>query len=84
MFDIFKPGGGCGRCTNGYKGRFALLETMRMSDRVKRMVVERANIQDVKKLALEEGMLTLRRAGLNNVMRGKTSIEEVERVTMAD
>ena len=61
-----------------------MLETMRMSEPIKRMIVERANILDVKKLALEEGMLTLRRSGLNNIMRGKTSIEEVERVTMAD
>ncbi|MBK8976507.1 MAG: Flp pilus assembly complex ATPase component TadA [Planctomycetes bacterium] len=75
---------GCGRCTNGYKGRFAILETLRMTDPIKRMVVERANTQDIKKLALSEGMLTLRRCGLLNFMRGVTSVEEVERVTMAD
>ncbi|MHC4515299.1 MAG: GspE/PulE family protein [Planctomycetota bacterium] len=83
-FHVFDSGGGCSRCTNGYKGRFALLESMRMSETIKRMVVERANILDVKKQALDEGMLTLRRCGLNNAMRGKTSIEEVERVTMLD
>ena len=83
-FEVYEPGGGCPRCTNGYKGRFALLETMRMTESVRRMVVERADILDIKKKALEEDMLTLRRCGLNNVMRGKTSIEEVERVTMSD
>jgi type IV pilus assembly protein PilB len=81
--ELLKPVG-CSRCTNGYKGRFALLETMRMTDAVKRMIVERAHIGDVKKQALEEGMLTLRRCGLLNFMRGKTSLEEVERCTMAD
>ncbi|MCA8974661.1 MAG: Flp pilus assembly complex ATPase component TadA [Planctomycetes bacterium] len=75
---------GCPRCNNGYKGRFALLETMRMTEGIKRMVVDRAHIADIKRLALEEGMLTLRRCGLMNAMRGKTSIEEVEAVTMAD
>ena len=75
---------GCGRCTNGYKGRFAILETLRMSDALKRMVVEAAAVQDLKAKALEEGMITLRRCGLLNFMRGVTSIEEVERVTMAD
>ncbi len=75
---------GCGRCTNGYKGRFALLETLRMTDTVKRMVVEGANSQDLKNQALAEGMLTLRRCGLLNFLRGNTSLEEVERVTMAD
>jgi type IV pilus assembly protein PilB len=81
--EIFKPAG-CPRCNMGYKGRFAVLETLRMTDMIKRMVVERVNVQDIKRRALEEGMLTLRRCGLLNVMRGKTSIEEVERCTMAD
>ncbi len=82
-FQVFQPKG-CSRCTHGYKGRFALLETMRMSDEVKRLVVNRAHIADVKAQALSEGMLTLRRCGLMNVGRGKTSLEEIERVTMAD
>ena len=81
--EMFLPNG-CGRCTNGYKGRFALLETLRMSDEIKRMVIDGAVVQDVKNLALEQGMVTLRRAGLVNFMQGKTSLEEVERSTMAD
>jgi type IV pilus assembly protein PilB len=75
---------GCNRCNNGYKGRFALLETLRMTDRVKRAVVERANVQDIKEIALDEGMLTLRRCALLNFLRGRTALEEVERVTMCD
>jgi type IV pilus assembly protein PilB len=82
-FQTFKPVG-CGRCNAGYKGRFALLETMRMSEPLKRMVVERRPAADIKEQALKEGMLTLRRCGLLNAMRGVTSIEEVERSTMAD
>ena len=82
-FDPQRPVG-CNRCTNGYKGRFALLETMRMTEGIKRMVVERAHISDVKTKAREEGMVTLRDAGLANVARGKTSLEEVLRVTMDD
>ncbi|MEZ5963398.1 MAG: ATPase, T2SS/T4P/T4SS family [Planctomycetota bacterium] len=82
-FQNFKPVG-CGRCSGGYKGRFALLETLRMSETVKRMVVERRPASDIKDEALKEGMLTLRRCGLLNAMRGITSIEEVERSTMAD
>jgi len=75
---------GCPRCNAGYKGRFALLETMRMTEGVKRMVVDRAHLADIKKLALSEGMLTLRRGGLMNAMRGKTSLQEIEATTMAD
>ena len=82
-FEVFKPMG-CTRCTNGYKGRFAIFETMRMTDTVRRMVVERAHIADIKKQALSDGMVTLRKAALANAARGKTSIEEVMRVTMDD
>lgn len=82
-FQPFKPVG-CNRCTNGYKGRFAVLETLRMTDTIKRMVIERAANQDIKVQALSEGMLTLRKCALLNCMRGITSLEEVERVTMAD
>ena len=80
---LFEPAG-CPRCSNGYKGRFALLETMRMTESVKRMVVERAHIADIKKQALSEGMLTLRRCGLLNAARGMTSLQEIEAQTMAD
>jgi type IV pilus assembly protein PilB len=75
---------GCSRCSNGYKGRFAILETMRMSDEVRRLIVARANVMDVKKQALSEGMLTLRRCGMLAAMRGRTTLEEVVRSTMAD
>ena len=81
--ELFGPGG-CSRCSNGYKGRFALLETMRMTESVKRMVVDREHIPDIKKQALSEGMLTLRRCGLLNAARGRTSLEEIEATTMAD
>ena len=80
---LFEPVG-CPRCNNGYKGRFALLETMRMTESVKRMVVESAHVADIKRQALSEGMLTLRRCGLLNAARGVTSLQEVEAQTMAD
>jgi len=81
--ELYEPVG-CPHCNNGYKGRFALLETMRMSEPVKRLVVERAHLTDIKKQALSEGMLTLRRCGLLNAARGRTSLQEIEATTMAD
>jgi type IV pilus assembly protein PilB len=75
---------GCPRCSGGYKGRFAILETLYLDAQIKRMVVERRSVHEIKAEALKQGMLTLRRVGLLNAMRGKTSIEEVLRVTMAD
>lgn len=75
---------GCPRCLNGYRGRFALLETLRLSEEIKRLIVEGQSVNEIKAEGLRAGMITLRRAGLLNVMRGRTSLEEVLRVTMAD
>ncbi len=75
---------GCSRCKNGYRGRMALLETLRLDSKIKRMVVEGRSAHEIKAEGLRKKMLTLRRVGLLNAMRGKTSLEEVLRVTMAD
>ncbi len=75
---------GCPRCKNGYRGRMALLETLPLSHDLKRMVVEGRSVAEMKHRGLEDGMLTLRRIGVLNAMRGKTSLEEVLRITMGD
>jgi len=75
---------GCGRCNGGYRGRFAILETLYLEETLKRMVVERRSVLDLKAEAMRQGMLTLRQVGLLNVARGRTSLEEVLRVTMED
>jgi type IV pilus assembly protein PilB len=68
----------------GYRGRFALLETMPITDAIKRVIIDGASVLEIKKTALAEGMVTLRRCGVLNAVRGKTSLEEVVQVTMAD
>jgi len=74
---------GCARCNNkGYRGRFAMLETLVIDDGVQRLVLKGASSLDIKQYALEEqNMVTLRRSGLLSAMRGKTSIEEILSVT---
>jgi type IV pilus assembly protein PilB len=82
---LFGPSpSGCGRCTAGYRGRFAILETLYLDETLKRMVVERRSVLDMKAEAIRQGMLTLRRVGLLNASRGRTSLEEVLRVTLDD
>jgi type IV pilus assembly protein PilB len=72
---------GCPRCHgNGYRGRVGIYSVMVMSERIKEMVVEAASETDIGRAAREEGMLTLREAGLDKVRAGVTSIEEVARV----
>ncbi|MCP5022712.1 MAG: Flp pilus assembly complex ATPase component [bacterium] len=73
---------GCVRCNGGYRGRFAIVETLTVSPDIKRMIIEGESSAAIKTKALEEGMLSLRRVGLLNVIRGITSIEEVLRITL--
>jgi type IV pilus assembly protein PilB len=76
---------GCPRCKNGYSGRFALLETMPMVEDIKRRVVAGQSALELKNAAIHEhNMITLRRCGILNAMRGITSLEEVLRITMPD
>ncbi len=80
---IYRPVG-CGKCNGGYRGRFALLETMMVTEDLKREILKGSSAIEIKKAAIENGMLTLRRCALMNVIRGKTSIEETLRVTIED
>ena len=82
---IFGPAReGCPRCKNGYRGRLALLETLPLEGELKRMIVEGRSVHELKAEGIRQGMITLRRAGIQNAIRGKTSLEEVLRVTMGD
>ena len=83
--ELFEPNPeGCARCNKGYKGRFPILETLPMTAKIKRMVVEGRPVDELKNQALEDGLITLRRVGLLNAARGVTSVEEVLRVTLGD
>ena len=81
---IFKAHG-CEACNNtGYKGRTALFEVMKISDEIKEMILNRAMSREIKRKAIENGMLTLRRSGLVKIKNGVTSVEEVLRETVRD
>lgn len=82
---IYKAAG-CSRCGDtGYRGRFALLETLVVTDELQRMIVDGVAVAEIKKYAIEkQGMVTVRRAGLMKVMRGETSLEEILSVSLPD
>jgi type IV pilus assembly protein PilB len=82
-FQLFQAKG-CPKCSKGYKGRFAILEALTMTDRIRKLILERKDEIDIKQAALEDSMISLRRCALLNAGRGKTSIEEVLRLTSAD
>jgi type IV pilus assembly protein PilB len=72
---------GCGRCHGaGYRGRIGIYSVMVLSERIKEMVVGMASEADINQVAIQEGMSTLREAGLAKVRAGVTSIGEVARV----
>lgn len=76
---------GCRICGDtGYKGRVALYEIMPFSDALKDAVLQGYSANELKRVAIEDGMQTLRRAGLRKINQGLTSLEEVVRVTRAD
>ncbi len=83
-FTTYK-GKGCSICSNtGYKGRIGLYEVMPLWDDLKELVLSRASSLDIKKGAIRLGMKSLRRAGIEKIAEGMTTIEEVLRTTMDD
>ncbi|HYC76728.1 MAG TPA: ATPase, T2SS/T4P/T4SS family [Planctomycetota bacterium] len=80
---IFQPVG-CAKCSGGYKGRFAVLETLEITEAIKEIILRGGNELEVRRAGMKQGMVTLRQAGLANVRRGVTSVEEVLRVSAAD
>jgi type IV pilus assembly protein PilB len=80
-----KRGAGCKTCGGkGYKGRVALYEVMVFNDELKDLVLQGASTAELKQGAIRNGMNTLRRSGLNKIMEGMTTLEEVLRVTASD
>jgi type IV pilus assembly protein PilB len=76
---------GCPRCDGkGFKGRFALLETLPLNDDLRRIIIKGGSALEIKAEGMRQNMGTLRRCGLMNVMRGRTSLEEVLKVTVGD
>lgn len=73
---------GCPRCQgSGYRGRTAILEALEMTDELRSIVLSRADAHMLEKAAVERGMRTMLRHGLERIASGATSVEEVLRVT---
>ena len=78
----FWRGRGCDQCDGtGYRGRIGLYEILVMDEDIKKMIVEQHISLDIHRTGLKKGMLSLEQDGVIKIMQGKTSIEEVYRVT---
>lgn len=77
-------GRGCQTCNGtGYKGRVGLYEVMEVTDEIRELILIGASSLELRKRAIEDGMLTLRESGLHKIRNGITTIEEVVRETVA-
>ena len=77
---IYQPKG-CIFCSNtGYKGRQGVFEFLQITPEMKTLILKRSGVQEIKDLAMSQGMHTLRQEGIDKVLEGTTSVEEVLRV----
>ncbi len=74
---------GCDMCTNGYKGRVGIYQVMPISEAMKANILKGANAMELADQSKAEGVNDLRASGLLKIVQGVTSIEEVDRVTLA-
>ena len=77
-------GKGCATCNNtGYKGRIGLYEVMEITDEIRELILIGASSLELRKKAIDDGMITLRESGLHKIRAGLTTLEEVVRETVA-
>jgi len=79
-FTLYGPSG-CGYCNAGYKDRLGIFEVMPVTERIGKVIIQGGNSNDIETEAAAESIWSLRRAGLEKVKLGLTSIEEINRVT---
>lgn len=73
---------GCKRCGySGYKGRIGIYEAMIMSEEIRELTINGASADQIRQIAVEQGMRTLQQDGIDKVRMGHTSIQEIARVT---
>ena len=78
----FVHGKGCGHCRGtGYRGRTAIAELLHLDDELRQMIVERQPVAKIKALACSRGLRLLRESALELVLEGRTTLEEINRVT---
>jgi type IV pilus assembly protein PilB len=81
----FAEGAGCLECSGtGYHGRTAICELLDLTDRIREMIVDRRPTSEIKRVACEEGMITLRESGLAKIRAGITTVKEINKVTFVE
>jgi type IV pilus assembly protein PilB len=80
--DVFYKGAGCKRCRNtGYSGRLGVHELLLVDDLLRDAIVADGSVTELRRIGLENGMVTLRKDGFRKVREGLTTVEEVIQIT---
>lgn len=83
--DILYKGRGCKNCQEtGYRGRIGIFEMMLVSDDIRSLIIENASARDLRRIAAKQGTTSLREDGFRHIREGRTTVEEVLRVTKDD
>jgi type IV pilus assembly protein PilB len=82
---VWYEGRGCAQCNHtGYHGRHAITEFLLVTARIRQMILDRRPIDELQKVAIEEGMTTLRQSALAKARAGETTLREANRVTFVE
>jgi len=83
--DVLYKGKGCKNCQEtGYHGRIGIFEMMLVTDDIRSLIIENASARDLRRVAAKQGTTSLREDGFRHVFEGRTTVEEVLRVTKDD
>ena len=81
----FYKGKGCAKCMHsGYKGRIGIFELMMMDDAIRNLTTAKAALEELRKQAISAGMIPLQADGIQKIIEGLTTVEEVMRITLAE
>ena len=76
---------GCKECNfSGFRGRRAITEFLDLTDRIRELILEKRPSSEVRKVAIAEGMTTLRQSAIEKVLAGETTLKEINRVTFIE
>ena len=82
---VFYDAPGCKECNfTGFRGRKAITEFLDLSDRIREMIIEKRPSSELRKVAISEGMTTLRQSAISKVLAGVTTLKEINRVTFIE
>jgi len=81
----FYEGQGCANCSQtGYRGRTAIGELLALSDRIRELILDKRPSSEIKRVAKQEGMITLRESGIEKIRLGLTTLKEINKITFVE